>query len=110
MVGRVGLEPTANGLKGRCSTIELPTRVDARDGIEPSITLLQRVVLPFDHPAIIRTFALLGLMNALTGIPVNHRSRLFKFLTHNGIIISYFYTRVKRKIKKQNKKKEMGNA
>ena len=25
MVGRVGLEPTANGLKGRCSTIELPT-------------------------------------------------------------------------------------
>ncbi|SVB45129.1 uncharacterized protein METZ01_LOCUS197983, partial [marine metagenome] len=24
MVGRVGLEPTANGLKGRCSTIELP--------------------------------------------------------------------------------------
>ena len=26
MVGRVGLEPTANGLKGRCSTIELPTR------------------------------------------------------------------------------------
>ena len=26
MVGRVGLEPTANGLKGRCSTIELPTQ------------------------------------------------------------------------------------
>ncbi|SVC71883.1 uncharacterized protein METZ01_LOCUS324737, partial [marine metagenome] len=25
MVGRAGLEPTANGLKGRCSTIELPT-------------------------------------------------------------------------------------
>jgi hypothetical protein len=25
-VGRVGLEPTANGLKGRCSTIELPTQ------------------------------------------------------------------------------------
>ena len=100
MVGRVGLEPTANGLKGRCSTIELPTHVDARDGIEPSITLLQRVVLPFDHPAIIRTFALLGLMNALTGIPVNHRSRFFKFLTHNEIIISYFYTGVKRKKKK----------
>ena len=100
MVGRVGLEPTANGLKGRCSTIELPTHVDARDGIEPSITLLQRVVLPFDHPAIIRTFTFLGLMNALTGIPVNHRSRFFKFLTHNEVIISYFYTRVKRKIKK----------
>ena len=27
MVGRVGLEPTANGLKGRCSTIELPTQI-----------------------------------------------------------------------------------
>ena len=26
MVGRVGLEPTTNGLKGRCSTTELPTR------------------------------------------------------------------------------------
>ena len=25
MVGWVGLEPTANGLKGRCSTTELPT-------------------------------------------------------------------------------------
>src|SRR6266699_3281490 len=25
MVGRVGLEPTTNGLKGRCSTTELPT-------------------------------------------------------------------------------------
>ena len=69
--------------------------MDARDGIEPSITLLQRVVLPFDHPAIIRTFALLGLMNALTGIPVNHRSRLFRFLTHNEVILSCFYTYVK---------------
>jgi len=39
-------------------------------------------------------------MNALTGIPVNHRSRFFKFLTHNEIIISYFYTGVKRKKKK----------
>ena len=26
MVGRVGFEPTTNGLKGRCSTTELPTR------------------------------------------------------------------------------------
>ena len=102
----MGFEPTANGLKGRCSTIELPTRVDARDGIEPSIALLQRAVLPFDHPAIIRTFTLLGLMHALTGIPVNHRSRFFKFLTHNEVIISYFYTRVKRKIKKNKIKKK----
>ena len=97
MVGRVRLELTANGLKGRCSTIELPTRVDARKGVEPSIALLQRAVLPFDHLAIIRTFALLGLMHALASIPIDHRSRLFKFLTHNEIIISYFYTRVKRK-------------
>ena len=100
MVGRVGLEPTANGLKGRCSTIELPTHVDARDGIEPSIALLQRAVLPFDHLAIVWAFTLLGPMHALTGIPVNHRSRFFKFLTHNEIIISYFYTGVKRKKKK----------
>ena len=28
-------------------------KMDARDGIEPSITLLQRVVLPFDHPALL---------------------------------------------------------
>ena len=26
-VGWVGLEPTTNALKGRCSTIELPTRI-----------------------------------------------------------------------------------
>ena len=26
MVGRVGFEPTTNGLKGRCSTTELPTQ------------------------------------------------------------------------------------
>ena len=25
VVGRVGFEPTTNGLKGRCSTTELPT-------------------------------------------------------------------------------------
>ena len=25
-MGRVGLEPTTNGLKGRCSTTELPTQ------------------------------------------------------------------------------------
>ena len=100
MVGRVGLEPTANGLKGRCSTIELPTRVDARKGVEPSIALLQRAVLPFDHPAIIRTFALLGSMHALASIPIDHRSRLFKFLIHNRVNSIIFYTEVKRKIKK----------
>jgi len=26
LVGRVGFEPTTNGLKGRCSTTELPSR------------------------------------------------------------------------------------
>jgi hypothetical protein len=29
-VGWVGLEPTTNALKGRCSTIELPTRQETR--------------------------------------------------------------------------------
>ena len=95
MVGRERLELSANGLKGRCSTIELPTHVDARDGIEPSITLLQRVVLPFDHPAIIRTFTLLGLMHALASIPTDYRAGLFRFLVHNEVILSCFYTHVK---------------
>ncbi len=27
MVGRLGIEPRTNGLKGHCSTIELPTRL-----------------------------------------------------------------------------------
>jgi hypothetical protein len=39
MVGRVGLEPTANGLKGRCSTIELPTQ---RSGFAPEATQSNR--------------------------------------------------------------------
>ena len=95
MVGRVGLEPTANGLKGRCSTIELPTRVDARDGIEPSIALLQRAVLPFDHLAIVGTFTFLGTMHALASIPIAPRSRLFKFLAHNRVNNITFYTEVK---------------
>jgi hypothetical protein len=33
MVGRVGFEPTTNGLKGRCSTTELPTQKRARPNI-----------------------------------------------------------------------------
>ncbi len=69
--------------------------MDARDGIEPSIALLQRAVLPFDHLAIVGAFALLRPMHTLTGIPVNHRSRLFRFLTHNEVILSCFYTYVK---------------
>ena len=89
----------------------LPTELnwlDARDGIEPSITLLQRAVLPFDHLAIVGAFTLLGPMHTLASIPIDHRSRLFKFLIHNEVILSHFYTRVKKKIK--NKKKEIGNV
>ena len=76
----------------------LPTELnwlDARDGIEPSITLLQRVVLPFDHPAIVGAFTLLGRMHALASIPIDHRSRLFKFLAHNRVNNITFYTEVK---------------
>ena len=36
MVGRVRFELTTNSLKGYCSTIELPTHVDAQAGIEPA--------------------------------------------------------------------------
>ena len=51
MVGRVRLELTTNGLKGRCSTIELPTHMDARGGIEPPIRVLQTPALPLGYPA-----------------------------------------------------------
>ena len=36
MVGWVGLEPTTNGLKGRCSTTELPTHEARTNGQLPS--------------------------------------------------------------------------
>ena len=32
-VGREGLEPSTNGLKGHCSTIELPTRESAKQSL-----------------------------------------------------------------------------
>ena len=69
--------------------------MDARDGIEPSIALLQRAVLPFDHLAIVGAFTLLGPMHALASIPIDHRSRLFKFLAHNRVNNITFYTEVK---------------
>ena len=69
--------------------------MDARDGIEPSIALLQRAVLPFDHLAIVGAFTLLGPMHALAGIPVDHRSRLFNLLTHNRVNNITLYTEVK---------------
>ncbi len=55
-VGWVGLEPTTNALKGRCSTIELPTRRSSepkklgsgasrgkRNSIQPRIPALYQV-------------------------------------------------------------------
>ena len=68
--------------------------MDARDGIEPSIALLQRAVLPFDHLAIVRAFTFLWPMHALASIPIDHRSRLFKFLTHNRVNNITLYTEV----------------
>ena len=68
--------------------------MDARKGVEPSIALLQRAVLPFDHLAIVGAFTLLGPMHALASIPIDHRSRLFKFLTHNRVNNITFYTEV----------------
>jgi len=45
-------------------------------------------------------------MHTLASIPIDHRSRLFKFLTHNEVILSHFYTRVKKKIKNKKIKKK----
>jgi hypothetical protein len=36
-VGWLGLEPRTNALKGRCSTIELPTRKESTEGIANSL-------------------------------------------------------------------------
>ena len=71
--------------------------MDARDGIEPSITFLQRVVLPFDHPAIIRTFALLGTMYPLASVPTDYCAGLFRLLIHNRVNNIIFYTDVNSK-------------
>lgn len=70
-------------------------KLDARDGIEPSIVLLQRTVLPFDHPAIVRTFALLGHMHPLASVPTDYCAGLFKLLIHNGVNNITPYTYVK---------------
>ena len=67
----------------------------ARDGIEPSITLLQRVVLPFDHPAIVRAFTLLGRMYPLASVPTDYCTGLFGLLIHNGVNNITPYTYVK---------------
>src|SRR5436309_12437024 len=41
MVGRVGSEPTTNGLKGRCSTTELPTRPNGAGETKQRLRLVQ---------------------------------------------------------------------
>ena len=69
--------------------------MDAREGVEPSITLLQRVVLPFDHLAIVRTFTLLGRMYPLASVPTDYCTGLFRFLIHNRVNNITFYTEVK---------------
>tara|TARA_B100000614_G_scaffold192646_1_gene173803 strand:- start:3527 stop:3679 length:153 start_codon:yes stop_codon:yes gene_type:complete len=45
--------------------------VERVKGIEPSIVILQRTVLPFDHLAIVRTHAFLRAMHPLASIPTN---------------------------------------
>ena len=49
--------------------------MDARDGIEPSIVLLQRTVLPFDHPAIVVTFTTALIISHLS--PVSRGKIIF---------------------------------
>src|SRR5438093_2750765 len=41
VVGRVGFEPTTNGLKGRCSTTELPTRPNGAREAKQRLRLVQ---------------------------------------------------------------------
>ena len=69
--------------------------MDAREGVEPSIVLLQRTVLPFDHPAIVRAFTLLGRMYPLASVPTDYCTGLFGLLIHNGVNNITFYTEVK---------------
>ena len=69
--------------------------MDAREGVEPSITLLQRVVLPFDHLAIVGAFTLLGRMYPLASVPTDYCTGLFRFLIHNRVNNIIFYTEVK---------------
>ncbi len=46
LVGWVGVEPTANGLKGHCSTTELPTRRHRRAAVTSSRLRRDSVTLP----------------------------------------------------------------
>ena len=69
--------------------------MDAREGVEPSIVLLQRTVLPFDHPAIVRAFTLLWRMHPLASVPTDYCTGLFGLLIHNGVNNITLYTEVK---------------
>ena len=69
--------------------------MDAREGVEPSIVLLQRTVLPFDHPAIVGAFTLLGRMHPLASVPTDYCAGLFDLLIHNGVNNITPYTYVK---------------
>ena len=71
--------------------------MDARDGIEPSIVLLQRTVLPFDHPAIVGASAVLGTMHPLASVPTDYCAGLFGLLIHNRVNNIIFYTDVNSK-------------
>ena len=46
MVGRVGFEPTTNGLKGRCSTTELPTQQNVTKVLAQVVLACLRVEKP----------------------------------------------------------------
>ena len=70
MVDRVGLEPTTNGLKGHCSTTELPIHVLKNSHLLP--LTLASFCLPstvfFDE---FLRFPLCSSKHRITGIPIN---------------------------------------
>ena len=72
--------------------------MDAREGVEPSIVLLQRTVLPFDHPAIVRAFTLLGRMHPLASVPTDYCTGLLGFSFTTALIISHFTQKSRGKI------------
>ncbi len=52
MVGRVGIEPTANRLKAYCSTTELPTH-DVKDRLSTAPIQEQSEVVTTAYPSVI---------------------------------------------------------
>ena len=49
MAPRVGLEPTTTRLTAAGSTIELPRNMAGREGFEPSLMVLETIVLPLHY-------------------------------------------------------------